>query len=290
MSDGVGAARAASSEAAAAREEVVPPGRNEPVVELERLERRYGERPALQGVSARLEVGATVGVIGPNGAGKTTLLRTIARLVPFSGSIELEGRSTAAMRRSELSRLIAVVPQDPSTPAWMTVGEYVLLGRTPHLGPLAKEGRRDLEAAARALERLDLSGFDDRPLGTLSGGEKQRVVVARALAQEARIILLDEPTAALDIGHQQQALDLLDVLRGESGLTLVSAMHDLTLAAQYAERMVLLHSGRVVADGVPQDVLTEETIARHYGASIDIVPVDGRVAVIPRRTSSVRES
>jgi len=171
----------------------------------------------------------------------------------------------------------------------MTVGEYVLLGRTPHLGPLAKEGRRDLEAAARALERLDLSGFDDRPLGTLSGGEKQRVVVARALAQEARIILLDEPTAALDIGHQQQALDLLDVLRGESGLTLVAAMHDLTLAAQYAERMVLLDSGRVVADGVPPDVLTEETIARHYGASIDIVPLGGRVAVIPRRASSVRD-
>ena len=247
-----------------------------------------GGAPVVDRVDLAFDEGGWVALIGPNGAGKTTLLRAIARLVPFSGSIELEGRPTAAMRRSELSRLIAVVPQDPSTPAWMTVGEYVLLGRTPHLGALAKEGRRDLEAAARALERLDLSGFDERPLGTLSGGEKQRVVVARALAQEARIILLDEPTAALDIGHQQQALDLLDVLRGESGLTLVAAMHDLTLAAQYAERMVLLDSGRIVADGVPQDVLTEATIARHYGASIDIVPVGGRVAVIPRRASSVR--
>jgi len=242
-----------------------------------------GGRRVVDQVDLVVEEGAWVAVIGPNGAGKTTLLRAVARLLPFAGSIELDGRATAAMRRSELSRLIAVVPQDPSTPSWMTVGEYVLLGRTPHLGALAKEGRRDLEAVARALERLDLSGFGDRPLGTLSGGEKQRVVVARALAQEARIILLDEPTAALDIGHQQQALDLLDVLRAESGLTLVAAMHDLTLAAQYAERMVLLDSGRVVADGVPRDVLTEETIARHYGASIDIVPVDGRVAVIPRR-------
>ena len=245
-----------------------------------------GGRPVVDQVDLAVDKGEWVAVIGPNGAGKTTLLRAIARLVPFAGSIAVGGRSTAAMRRSELSRLIAVVPQDPSIPPWMTIAEYVLLGRTPHLGALAKEGSRDLEAAARALERLDLSGFGERPLGTLSGGEKQRVVVARAVAQEARIVLLDEPTAALDIGHQQQALDLLDLLRAESELTLVAAMHDLTLAAQYAERMVLLDQGRVVADGVPHDVLTEEMIARHYGASIDIVPVDGRVAVIPRRTSA----
>ncbi|MDQ3672071.1 MAG: ABC transporter ATP-binding protein [Actinomycetota bacterium] len=244
-----------------------------------------GGRPVVDRVDLSVDEGQWVAVIGPNGAGKTTLLRAIAKLVPFSGSIDLEGRPTATMRRSELSRLLAVVPQDPSTPAWMTVGEYVLLGRTPHLGALAKEGKRDLEAAARALERLDLSGFGERRLDTLSGGEKQRVVVARALAQEARIILLDEPTAALDIGHQQQALDLLDLLRAESGLTLVAAMHDLTLAAQYAERMVLLTRGRIVADGPPGAVLTEEAIARHYGASIDVVPVDGRIAVIPRRTN-----
>jgi iron complex transport system ATP-binding protein len=252
-------------------------------VELRDVTVVLGGRPVVDRIDLVVTAGEWVAVIGPNGAGKTTLLRAIARLVRFTGSIELDGRLTSAMRRSELSRLVAVVAQDPSTPPWMTVGEYVLLGRTPHLGPLAKEGRRDLEAAARALDRLDLSGFGERRLGTLSGGEKQRVVVARALAQEARIVLLDEPTAALDIGHQQQALELLDALRAESELTLVAAMHDLTLAAQYAERMVLLDRGRVAADGLPRDVLTEETIARHYGASIDIVPVDGRVAVIPRR-------
>jgi iron complex transport system ATP-binding protein len=167
----------------------------------------------------------------------------------------------------------------------MTVAEYVLLGRTPHLGLLAKEGRHDRDAAARALARLDLLDLGERHLGTLSGGERQRAVVARALAQEARIVLLDEPTASLDIGHQQQALDLLDALRRESGLTLVAAMHDLTLAAQYADRMVLLDGGRVAIEGEPPAVLTEETIARHYGAAIDVVPVDGRVAVIPRRTT-----
>jgi iron complex transport system ATP-binding protein len=244
-----------------------------------------GGRAVVDRVDADVADGEWVALIGPNGAGKTTLLRALARLVPFAGEIELDGRQLAEIGRGELARLVAVVPQEPSTPPWMTVAEYVLLGRTPHLGPLAKEGARDREAAARALARLDLLGFVDRRLGTLSGGEKQRVVVARALAQEAAIVLLDEPTAALDIGHQQQALDLLDRLRAESGLTLVAAMHDLTLAAQYADRMVLLDGGRVVADGAPTEVLTAAVIARHYGAAIDVVPVGDRIAIVPRRSA-----
>ena len=137
----------------------------------------------------------------------------------------------------------------------------MLLGRTPYLGPLAREGADDRDAAERALARLDLGAFAERTLGTLSGGERQRVVVARALAQEASIVLLDEPTAALDIGHQQQALELLDELAGADGLTLVAAMHDLTLAAQYADRVLLLSEGSIVADGPPADVLTEEALA-----------------------------
>jgi iron complex transport system ATP-binding protein len=253
------------------------------VIDLLGVTVALGGRPVVDGVDAAVAEGEWLALIGPNGAGKTTLLRAVAGLVPFTGSIEIGGRPIEKLRRSELSRLVAVVPQEPSTPPWMTVAEYVLLGRTPHLGPLAKEGRRDREAAARALARLDLVGYEERRLGTLSGGEKQRVVVARALAQEAQIILLDEPTAALDIGHQQQALELLDLLRCESGLTLVAAMHDLTLAAQYADRMVLLHAGKVAADGVPRDVLTETLIAGHYGASIDVVPVGGRIAIVPRR-------
>ena len=242
-----------------------------------------GGRPVVRDVDLDVTEGEWIALIGPNGAGKTTLLRAIARLVAFSGSIELDGRDTTQLGRAELAQLLAVVPQEPSTPPWMTVGEYVLLGRTPHLGPLAKEGVRDRGAAAEALARLDLLGYSERRLGTLSGGEKQRVVVARALAQEASIVLLDEPTASLDIGHQQQALELLDALRAESGLTLVAAMHDLTLAAQYADRMVLLDEGRVVADGGPGDVLTEHLIARHYDASIEVVSIDGRIAVVPTR-------
>jgi iron complex transport system ATP-binding protein len=252
-------------------------------IELTNVRVVLGGRPVVDGVDAAVGEGEWLALIGPNGAGKTTLLRAIARLVSFAGSIALEGRPTSDMHRAELSRLLAVVPQEPSTPPWMTVAEYVLLGRTPHLGPLAKEGRHDREAAARALTRLDLLDYRERRLGTLSGGEKQRVVVARALAQEARIVLLDEPTASLDIGHQQQALELLDTLRGESGLTLIAAMHDLTLAAHYAERMVLLDAGRVAADGAPHEVLTESLIARHYEATTRIVTLDGRIAVVPSR-------
>lgn len=255
-------------------------------IELANVTVLLGGRPVVDRIDATVDEGEWIALIGPNGAGKTTLLRAIARLVPFAGSIALEGRATADMHRAELSRLLALVPQEPSTPPWMTVGEYVLLGRTPHLGLLAKEGRRDREAAGQALARLDLLDYRERRLGTLSGGEKQRVVVARAIAQEARIVLLDEPTASLDIGHQQQAFDLLDVLRGESGLTLVAAMHDLTLAAQYADRMLLLDAGRVAAEGAPPEVLTEPLIARHYDARIQVVSVDGRIAVVPSRPAT----
>jgi iron complex transport system ATP-binding protein len=245
-----------------------------------------GGRAVVDGVDASISEGEWLALIGPNGAGKTTLLRAIARVVPFTGRISLGGRAITELRRAEVSRLVAVVPQEPSTPPWMTVAEYVLLGRTPHLGPLAREGLRDREAAARSLARLDLLPFAERRLGTLSGGEKQRVVVARALAQESPIVLLDEPTAALDIGHQQQALDLLDTLRAESGLTLVAAMHDLTMAAHYADRVLLLDDGRVAADGPPGEVLTEPVIARHYDASVRIVNLDGRIAVVPTRPAA----
>ena len=166
----------------------------------------------------------------------------------------------------------------------MTAAEYVLLGRTPHLGYLAAEGAADVAAALSSLERLDAGALAPRPLGSLSGGERQRVVLARALAQDPEVLLLDEPTASLDIGHQQQVLDLVEGLRRERGIAVVAALHDLTLAAQYADRLVLLDGGRVVADGTAAAVLTPEALARFSGARVSLLRgPDGEMVVAPRR-------
>jgi iron complex transport system ATP-binding protein len=233
--------------------------------------------------SAKIKRGEWVSLIGPNGAGKTTVLRAIAGLVRFDGGVVVNGSGVAASSRRELSHAVAMVPQLPRTPPELTVAEYVLLGRTPHIGYLATESRADRLAAERAIARLALRPFTSRVLGSLSGGELQRVVLARALAQEAPILLLDEPTSALDLGRQQQALELVDSLRRDDQLTVVSAMHDLSLAGQYADRLLLLESGRIVAEGGADAVLSEETIAAHYGADVRIVHEDGAIYVLPHR-------
>jgi iron complex transport system ATP-binding protein len=253
-------------------------------IELERVTVTLGGRPVVRDVSAAVEHGAWVALIGPNGAGKTSLLRAVAGLVAHDGVVSLLGTPASELDRRERARRLAIVPQEPETPPWLTVAEYVLLGRTPHLGPLARESATDRDAAWLALTQLDLEPFADRVLGTLSGGERQRAVVARALAQDASIVLLDEPTTALDIGHQQQTLELLEALRATHGLTLVAAMHDLTLAAQYADRVLLLDGGSVVADGTPDEVLTESALAEHFGAAVRVLTVDDRLAVLPTRS------
>jgi iron complex transport system ATP-binding protein len=247
---------------------------------------RFGTVEVVREISGEVERGEWVGLIGPNGAGKTTVLRALAGLVPYEGTVALDGHDVHASRRRDVARRVALVPQSPRIPAELTVGEYVLLGRTAHIGYLATEGRSDRVAAQRALERLELDAFAQRTLGSLSGGELQRVVLARALAQEAPLLLLDEPTSALDLGHQQQALELVDALRRDHALTVVAAMHDLTLAAQYADRLLLLDQGRIVADGSPDDVLSEERIQTHYGARVRIVREHGSVAVLPRRETA----
>ncbi len=216
-------------------------------------------------------------LIGPNGAGKTTLVRAVAGLVGHRGRIELDGVELRRLGRREVARRVAIVPQVPAMPPGMTVREYVLLGRTPYVSYMGREGRRDVAAAAQALDRLDLGELADRELGTLSGGERQRAVLARALAQEAPLLLLDEPTTALDAGRQQEALELIDALRLDAGLTVLAAMHDLTLAGQYASRLLLLSKGRIVAHGGPSEVLTEPLIGEHYGARVRIV--EGGVVV-----------
>jgi iron complex transport system ATP-binding protein len=196
--------------------------------------------------------------------------------------VTVGGEDARALGRRALARLVAFVPQKPETPPELTVSEYVLLGRTPHISYFGGEGRRDRDAAERALRRLDLEDFAQRPLGSLSGGELQRTVLARALAQEAPVLLLDEPTTSLDLGRQQLVLELVDALR-EDGLAVVTTLHDLTLAGQYADRLLLLDRGEVVADGAAAEVLSAPNVAAHYGARVRVLEQDGSVFVVPVR-------
>jgi iron complex transport system ATP-binding protein len=236
------------------------------------------------GVDLDVAEGEWVTVIGPNGAGKSTALRAIGGLLPFGGTVRWHGKAVGEMHRRERAKAVATVLQSPVVPPAMHVFDYVLLGRTPYIPLLGRESAGDLAAADEALAALDLVPFAGRRLDTLSGGERQRVFLARALAQGAGILLLDEPTSALDIGHQQEVLELVDRLRAERGLTVLATMHDLTTAGEYADRMVLLAGGRVVAAGTPAEVLTEANLAEHYRVKVRIVPGDhGPLVVAVRR-------
>jgi iron complex transport system ATP-binding protein len=254
------------------------------MISLQAVRVRYGQVTALDGVTDEVSDGEWLGLIGPNGAGKTTLLRAVARLASYSGHITIRGQSVTRMPRRRLARMIAYVPQQPQLPPDMTVGDYVLLGRTPHIGYLRVETESDRRICAALLDRMALSQLAGRALHTLSGGELQRLVLARALAQEAPILLLDEPTSALDLGRRVDALELIDELRRERSLTVLSAVHDLTLAGQFAERLLLLDQGRVAAAGPPSSVLREEVLGRHFGPGVQVLTTStGDLAVISRR-------
>ena len=253
-------------------------------IELRELVVDAGARRIVDGVSFDVAAGEVHALLGPNGAGKTTILRVLAGIRPYRGLVRIRGRELGSLGRREAARLVSLVPQIPIVPVAMTVAEYVLLGRTPHLGALSQEGASDHVAAAEAIASLELDEFADRELGSLSGGELQRAVIARSLAQSAPLLLLDEPTSALDLGHQQQVLELVEGLRRDHDLTVIAAMHDLTLAAQYGERVILLDRGRVAADGAPRDVLTSDRLGALYGANVRVLDEGGGLAVVPVRT------
>lgn len=251
---------------------------------LQGLSVSYDQRVALAPFTTDVRSGEWLCLIGPNGAGKSSILRAIAGLVPHEGVIAVDGAPLSIRSARRRATLVAYVPQTPVMPDDMTGSEYVLLGRSPYVSYFGHESRHDRAMVGSVLARLDLAGFATRQLGTLSGGERQQLVIARALAQEAPVLLLDEPTSALDIGHQQQALELVDRLRREHGLTVISAMHDLTLAGLYADRLALLHEGHLVATGDAASVLRAETLSEFYGASVTVHQQDdGTVVVIPRR-------
>ena len=254
------------------------------MIGLTEVQVRYGSATALDAVTERAVDGEWLGVIGPNGAGKTTLLQAVARQVRYLGRIEVCGQPVTGISRRQLARIVAYVPQRPQLPPDMTVGDYVLLGRTPHIGYLRVETAADRLICAELIDRLALSPMADRRLRTLSGGELQRLVLARALAQQAPVLLLDEPTSALDLGRRVDALELVDELRRERSLTILSAVHDLTLAGQFADRLLLLDGGRVAASGTPASVLRDDVLRPHFGPGVQVLTTpEGDRAVISRR-------
>lgn len=240
-----------------------------------------GKATLLHPSDLSVEAGTWLSIIGPNGAGKSTLLRALVGATRSTGTVAVNGIDMASIKRTERARTLAWVPQVPVIPTGFRVIDYVLLGRTPHRHPLAAERPEDLAVVREVLIDLDLGDFADREVASLSGGERQRVIIARALAQQAPILLLDEPTTALDLGHQQEVLLLLDRLRSQ-GQTIISTMHDLSLAGQFADRLVLLAAGRVVADGAAADVLTEQNMAQYYNADVTVTHDNGTVTVTPR--------
>ncbi len=257
------------------------------MIGIDGLRVRFGATTALDGVGLHVRAGEWVALIGPNGAGKTTLLRAVAGMIGFDGGIVLDGHRSAGLSHRRRARLIAYVPQHPQLPPEMTGLEYVLLGRTPHLSYLAVESAADRRICLDVLDRMALAHMASRPLATMSGGEAQRLVLARALAQQAPILLLDEPTSALDLGRRVDALELIDELRAERSLTVLSAVHDLTLAGQFADRLVLLSEGTIAASGPPSAVLREDLLGRTYGAGIEVLRLaSGELAVISHRHRS----
>lgn len=252
-------------------------------VEVVGLSASYGRTTVLDSVRLTVEPGGWLAIIGPNGSGKSTLLRSILGFHPHEGLVRVDGVPTTGMHRRDRARCLAYAPQTPVLPDGVTTGEYVTLGRTPHRPLLAAPRGVDRQVVADVMHRLGLGTLADRPLSTLSGGEQQRAVLARALAQQPRVLLLDEPTASLDLGHAQQVLDLVDRLRRQDGLTVLSTLHDLTLAGQYADRLALLSDGRIVAEGAPTDVLTPAALATHYGARAEVIAGPNGPTVMPVR-------
>jgi iron complex transport system ATP-binding protein len=252
------------------------------MLELRDVAFAYGERPVLDGVSLALRPGRVVGLLGPNGAGKSTLVRLAAGLLrPARGSVLLDGRAMSSWPRREIARRIAFLPQDGVMPPAFTGWEIALMGRTPHLGWLAAEGPADLAAVERALRLADASAFADRRVGELSGGERQRVLLARALAQEPAVLLLDEPTVHLDLGHQLAMVELVVGMARRSGLAVLAVYHDLNLAAQSCDELLVLHGGRMVARGAPDDVLRSPVVPEVYGVGLELVRrATGRVAAL----------
>jgi len=252
-------------------------------IEMHDVSLGYGRQTILKDVNLRVRPGEMVGLIGPNGCGKSTIIRSLSRIIsPFSGQIIVDGRDIKRLSRRELAHLIGVVPQMPLLPSAFTAFEIVLMGRNPHLGFLQYEGPKEIAIVWQAMERTGTQSFAERRVSELSGGEIQGLLIARALAQETKAILLDEPTANLDIGRQIEILGLIRNLCSEKNMAVLAALHDLNLAAQYCGRLVLINEGVIYAEGTPGQVITARNIAEVYGAENCVYshPVNGLPCVL----------
>ena len=254
------------------------------MLEIESLSVNYGTRPALREVSLEVKPGETLALIGPNGAGKTTLVRAASGVLKAqAGPVRVDGKDLQRLSPAERARRIAVVPQARNLPEGFTAWQTAMLGRTPHLDWLGHPGPKDHELVRWALERTGALEMAGRPMGELSGGEQQRVLLARALAQDTPILLLDEPTAHLDLRHQSGLLSLVQKLAHERGLAVLMALHDLNLAALYADRVALLVNGRIEAVGSPEAVLTAARLTEAFGVPVEVIlhPEYGTPLVLP---------
>jgi iron complex transport system ATP-binding protein len=251
-------------------------------LELRAVVAGYGDRDVLRGVDLTVRPGEVVGLIGPNGSGKSTLIGVTTRVVRLrSGDVLVAGRPLETFGRRELARRVAVVPQGAVLPEGFTALDVVRMGRTPYARPLSGASVGDDEAVERAMLRTDTWRFARRPVQTLSGGERQRVVLARALAQTPAVLLLDEPTSHLDLRYQVEALALARASASD-GLAALVVLHDLNQASWACDRLVLLHEGRVVAEGSPATVLAADVIAAAYGVDVDVVSSPRGPLVVPR--------
>ena len=240
-------------------------------VETRGVDFSYYDGLVLRDVSLCLRAGDLMGLIGPNGSGKTTLLRVLSGLLPPKrGHVYLDGRNVRELSRRQIAQRVAVVPQELAMPFAFSAYEMVMMGRTPHVRPILGAGPRDRQAVAEKMELTATSVLAARPFSELSGGEKQRVIIAMALAQEPDILLLDEPTVHLDINHQVEILELIKRLNRQESLTVLATMHDLNLAALYFDRLILLDGGQVVANGSPAEVLREESIRQVFQADVQV--------------------
>lgn len=252
------------------------------LMKLENISFAYETLPVLKDISLSTREQDFIGLIGPNGSGKSTLLKIMgAILKPDSGSVQFKESSLPKINKKLFAQSVSWIPQDHPMVFPFKVSEIVLMGRHPYLSPLSFESEEDFEISQRAMETTMTSQFADRYFNEISGGEKQRVMIASALAQDPEMMLLDEPTAALDLKYQIQILSILKNLNARHKMTLVMAMHDLNLASSFCNRLILLDEGQIVRDGTPEQVLKKDILEQVYGIEVDLGSHDGSIRVHP---------